>query len=451
MTIEFEDTPIWAVAEKILYGGATSTNYTWEVIVHTPDENLTPFNVQSINTVRDYAGGFGDEITLSTQFGRGTFAYRILPFRNDLEITLKKIPVTESLDSELGSGKIQSERFKATLIGDFTSPTLGQGKEAKSEEALNMLGLDDIHFQLQDKACEQIRVLMAGGIGRNTTVQNFLTTLITRTSEKLKVGDERALKGIDMVKADNVDVKEHIVITQGVRLVDLADFVQKRQGVYNAGLGSYIQSGYWYIFPLYDTSEFNRRVKTLTMVVVPETKLSNVERTFITEAGATTVLVTGKTAFRDDAGSNYQNFGNGLRYTHAALLMDANSSTSGNKVTLTRDKLNSESISADAPLKFAPVAANRITANPFPNLSLQARKRGGYFRAIWQNGDHALIVPGMVVKIVYFEDEVLKDIYGLVHNVTHVSHKAGAVVSKKFVNQVIIDIFINNQLKPLNE
>jgi hypothetical protein len=451
MAVEFEDTPLMAEVQKVLAGGFTTTNYTWEVIVHTPDDDLTPLNFQSVNFLRAYHDSFGDEITLTMLFGAGTFAHRIHKNRDKLEVTLKKIPVTEYVDEEDTDRQIESERFSAILIGDFTSPSLGQGREAKDEDSLNLINLVDVHFQLQDKACEQLRVLMTGGIGRNTNVQNFLTTVISNDTANIKVNGERALKGIDMVPADNKDVKDHIVVTQGTRLVDLADFVQKRIGVYNAGIGSYIQGSYWYIYPLYDTTDFNRRVKTLTLLVVPENKLSNVERTFLTEGDSTTILVTGQTHFRDDAGSNYLNYGNGVRYADATKLLDQNTDTSGNKTKLDRGRNNAEFMTDQAQLQYAPVSSNRITANPFTLLSMQASMRGGVFQAVWQNSDPSLITPGMVVKVVYFEEDEIRDVYGIMHQATHVSHKPAGITSSKFVNQSVLQIFLNDQLKPVDD
>jgi hypothetical protein len=448
--LEFENTPLGQEVNKILDNGPTSTNYTWEAIVHTPDEDLKPINLLSVNYLRSYSDSFGDELTITTLFGLGTFAHRIHKNRENLEVTLRKIPVNENQSPD-GEGDIEAERFSAILVGDFMAPTMGQGREAKDEEALNTRSLVDVHFQLQDKACEQLRILMAGGIARNTKVQNFLSTTILNQASTIKVNGERGLKGFDMVKADNQDTKDHIVITHGVRLVDLADFIQKRIGVYNSGIGSYIQNNFWYVFPLYDTKEFNRRVKTLTMLVVPENKLSNVERTFMTEAGSTTIIVTGKTSFRDDAGSNYLNYGNGLRFADASKLLEEGSDTSGNKTKLTRSKVNGEFLTDQSTLKYAPVASNRITANPFPNLTLQASKRGGMFRAIWQNSDMSLIYPGMVVKIVYSENDEMKDAYGIIHNAQHIGHKPSGITSPKFVNQSVIDVFVNDQMRPLDE
>lgn len=451
MAKQLDETPIWPLVQEVLSSGPTSTNYTWEVTIHTPQEVVVPINVMSINTLRDYAGAFGDELMLTVQIGRGTFAHRILPYRDNLEITLKKVPVDERLTLDTSRETIQSERFKANLSGDYVSPTLGQGKEAKSEQALNSVAMDDIHFQLQDKACEQLRVMMVGGPGRRLSVQDYLAFSILFHTQELKVGAERALQGFEMVPAHNKDIKEQIVVTQGIRLVDLADFIQKRYGVYNSGIGSYIQGRCWYIYPLYDTTEFNRRKTSLVLVVVPSNKMSDVERTFIIKAGVVTALVTGTTAFRDDAGTNYQNFGNGVRFTNADRLMDLNDDVKDNKLDISRAKHNSEFVVDNASLKFAPVSSDRITANPFAVLSLQAAKRGGMFRAVWQNADHSLIVPGMAVRVVYVENDLLKDVYGIVHAVTFVSHKPGGITSRRFVNHAVLDVFVNNQLRPVDD
>ncbi len=439
-------------ALKILSLPATSTNYGWQAFVHTPEETLTPLNLPSVNFIRDYGGAFGDEITVTMTFGMGAFARRIFPHRERLEVTLKKVPLIENQDQQDTEGEIQAERFTAILIGKFLSPTVGQGMESNDEFALDISQLQEVSFQLLDKATEQLRVLMTGGVARSTNVQDLLTTMISTHSANVKVDGERALKGVDMVPADNKDIKEQIVVTQGTRLIDLSDFVQKRIGVYNAGIGSYIQNRYWYIFPLYDTSDFNKRVKTLTMLVMPERKLSNVERTFNVEGNSLTILVTGQTGFKDDAGSNYQNYGNGVRFSNAAKMMDENSDTSDNKTRLSRKANNNEFVTdASATLKYAPVASNRITANPFPNLSMQAAKRGGLFKAVWENSDHSLIYPGMVTKIIYSDKGEISEVYGIVQSLHGISHKPAGMTTEKFKNQTVLNVFVNNQLKPVDE
>lgn len=448
--MELEDTPLWKEVVKILDEGPTDSNYGWEAYIHTPKETLQPISLRSVNILRSYHDSFADEITISTLFGLGTFAHKIFPYRDVLEITLRKVPLIENLDEIDPSKEIEAERFTAHLIGKFMSPTIGQGNEADDGKALDISQLIDVHFQLQDKAAEQLRIMLIGGVGRKSNMQNFLTTIITKETEKILVDGERAILGVDMVKADNKDVKEQIVVAQGTRLIDLSDYLQKRIGVYNAGLGSYIQSRYWYVFPLYDTTDFNRRHETLTMLVVPEKKLIDVERTFRTEAGVTTIMVTSKTAFTDDSGTNYQNYGNGARFANADMIMDSNMDTHGNKTLLTRKKNNSEFITErQDDYQYAPVTSNRATANPFAILTQQAAKRGGLFKAVWQNSDMSLIFPGMVVRIIYTVKDEIREIYGIMHASMTVGHKPGGITSIVYKNQTVLEVFVNDQIRPL--
>lgn len=449
--MELENTPLWTEVEKIIGSGPTTTNYGWEAYVNTPEETLIPLNCMSVNIIRAYHDCYGDEITVTLMFGMGTFARRIFPFRDALDITLRKVVLMENQNDISSNGEVQVKRFKALLIGKCLSPTLGKGMESTDEEALNISQVADFHFQLQDKCSEQLRTMLTGGVCRKVTVQNTLTTLITLSAANVKPEGGQGFAGLNMVPADNGDLKEQIIITQGTRLIDLADFIQKRIGIYNAGIGSYIQNNYWYIFPLYDTTDFSKRKKTLTMLVVPERKLTNIERTFRTEADATTIIVTGTTAFTDDSGTNYQNYGDGSRFANAAVLMDCGNNTKDNKTPVVRKTNNSEFSTEKSGLPYAPISSNRITANPFAALSMQAAKRGGFFKAVWENSDHSLIIPGMATKIIYSDKEEIKEIYGIVHTVKAISHKPGGLTSKIFKNQTILEVFVNDQLRPLEE
>ncbi len=449
--MELEQTPLWDEVLKIFAKGPTSTNFAWQVIVHTPVEDLTPLNLDAVNVVRDYHMKFGDVTTISMLFGMGRFARRIYPHRDKLEVTLKRIPILENQDQQADEGQIQAERFTAVLLGDSHSPTVAQGTESNDEFALDLSGVVDVHFQLLDKAFEQVRLIQTGGVVRGANMQNILTTLLTTLTGTVKVGAERGMKGVSMTPADNKSAREQIVLPHGTRLVDLPDHLQTRFGIYNSGLGTYVQNGHWYIFPLYDTSEFNKRTRTLTLLVLPERKLSSVDRTFKVEAGCLTALVTGQTAFRDDAGTNSLNYGNGVRFSNAESFMDQNSNTAGNKTTLSRKDNNSEFTTQDATLAYAPVADTRITANPFVLLTMQAAKRGGMFKAVWENSDLSLLYPGMPVKVMYSDKGELREIYGILHKASNVSMKPGGMTSRTFKNTSVLEIFVNNQLKPISQ
>lgn len=447
--MEIESSPLFKEATAIMQGGQSTSNLGWEAIIHYgTNETYVSFQVISVNRVRNYLLAFTDEISITLQMPLGVYARLIYPNRLTLQITLTRVPLKEIGSTTDSNAKIQSERFSAVLIDGERSPTIGQGVESNDQTALDLTQVADINFQLYDKALEQIRVMQTGGICRSTTVQNALVTTLSNHAKSAVVDGNRAINGVDMVEADNKDQKGAIVITQGTRVIDLADFMQSRIGIYNSGIGSYIQNKYWYIYPLFDTTEFNKRDKSLTIMVLPKRKFSNIERTFKIKGSSVTILITGETGFKDDSGTQYLNHGNGVRFADAATLLEMPGNTSSNKTSILRDKNNSEFVAgaAIAGVNNAPVNANRITANPFTIFSSLAARNGGMFKCTWENSDSSLIIPGMVTKIIYVDGDEIKSVYGVMLAVTEISHKASGIGTTKFVNNTFLSIFVNSQV-----
>ena len=450
--MEIEYTPLYKEAMIVINNGATTANLGWTAIIHYGTDTYTPQQVVSVNYIRDYVGSFTDEITCTVQLPLGVYSRLIYPNRLDLQITLTKLPLGETTNAVTPNDPIQSERYSALLIDGLRSPTVGQGTEVNDQNTLDLTQIIDVHFQLYDKALEQIRVMLSGGIYRSTNVQSAIMTLLSNQAMSAVVDGARTITGVDMVPADNTDEKGQIVITHGTKLIDVPDFIQARIGVYNSGIGNYIQNKFWYVYPLYDTTHFNTRVKTLTILILPKRKFSNIERTFRVNGNSLTILITGETGFKDDSGSNYVAHGNGVRFADASTLMDSSTSTSGNTTLIKRDANNSEMVSdtAVAGINHAPVSPNRITANPFVAFSQLALKKGGGFKCIWENSDSSLIVPGMAAKVIYSDNDGIETIYGIVHVVTSISHRASGFSNAKFTNQTALTLFMNTQVSPIN-
>lgn len=443
---EIEDTPLYREAQDIIANGQTGTNFGWRVIIHYGEnQTMHPLRTLALNNVRDYGKAFTDVTTLTVMMGLGKYARRIYPNRNQLQITLQKLPQAELSESGNGDSAIESERFSATLIDQDRSPTDGQGAEANDEEVLDLSDIVQVSFQLFNKSLEQVRMMAVGGVFRDTKVDALLRSMLTKESQKADVDDERAVVGVDLVPVSNKDTHKQIVITHGTKLVDVADFLQKRYGVYNAGLGSYIQNKYWHIYPLYDTRQFEDRQQTMTILVMPKRKYSDIERTYRQNGDSLTVLMTGETAFKDDSGSNYLKEGNGARFSDASKVMDSVATTQGNKAIISRARNNSEFLADKRPdgINHVPVANNRITSNPFPIYSELASRNGGLFKGVWQNSDPKLLLPGMMVRIVFSDQGETKELYGVLHGAEHVSVAIGDVTSEKFTTHSVVYVFVN--------
>jgi hypothetical protein len=450
--MEIEYTPLFAEARSIIGSGQTSANVTWEALIHYgTDQIYKPLAVISINTKRDYVDDFCDVVTVTLQIPLGDYGRLIYPNRVGLQMTLVKLRLQEGVDALDVDGPSESERYSAVLLDKDRSPTVAQGQEINDLNSMNLSQIIDVHFQIYDKAIEQVRVMDVGGIYRNCKMQDVVQTLLTNAVQTPKVSTERALVGVDMVPADNKDVKRQVVIPHNTRVFDVPGLLQYRYGIYNAGLGAYLQNKNWFVFPLYDTTEFHQRQKTLTLMVLPKRKFSNIERTFQVNGDSIIALVAGETGFRDDSGTNYLNAGNGARFTDADSLMDSPVSTGGNKATFKRDSNNSEFTAGEAVgVNNVTTSSRRITSNSFVTYSELAAKNGGMLRCVWQNSEPTLIIPGMVVKIIYVDGDTVKQVYGIVHQTNHISHRFSGYGNPRFKNQTVIDVFVNGQVTSID-
>lgn len=445
MTAEIENTPLFREANDIINNGQTGTNFGWRVIIHLSDtQTMRPIKVKAISNTRDYAKKFTDVTTVSVYMGLGQYARDLYPNRDRLQITLQKLPQAELSESGDGDAAIESERFSATLLDEVPAPAVAQGAEANDKDVLDLTDMPIVNFQIFNKALEQVRMVSVGGIWRNCNMESLLQAILTKESQKVDVNQERAMVGVDIVPASNTDKHAQVVISHGVKLVDVPDYLQKRYGIYSSGLGSYVQNKYWHLFPLYDTTQFNERQQTMTILVMPQRKYSEIERTYRQVGDSLTVLMTGETGFKDDSGSQYLKDGNGARFADAGRQMESVSNNTGNKAIVSRARNANEFMTDKRPdgINHVPVAKARITSNPFPIYSELAGRNGGLFKGVWQNSDPKLILPGMMVRIIYSDQDETKEMYGVVHGAEHISIHTGDVASEKFATHSVVYVFV---------
>lgn len=447
--MEIEDTPLYQEAREIMENGATETNFGYRILIHYGEnQTLSPLKTTSLNNLRDYVKSFTDVMTLSVVMGLGDYARLIYPNRNNLQVSIQKLPQGEQSETGDGDAAMDTEIFSATLIDQDRSPTDGQGAEANDRETLNLTQIVDVSFQLYNKALEQVRLMSVGATMRNSTVDAALRAILTKESQRANVGEERAVVGVDLVPVSNKDKHEQIVVTHGTKLVDVPDLLQNRYGVYSAGLGTYIQNKFWHLFSLYDTTQFDDRQQTLTIIVLPKRKYSDMERTYRKRGDSLTVLMTGETAFKDDSGTDYLKEGNGARFNDASKLMDSVSKNTDNKAIISRKRNANEFTTDKRPdgIQHVPMSKERITANPFPIYSELAGRNGGLFKGVWQNADPKLLLPGMAVRIIYTDLGETKTLFGVLHGTQSVSHAVGDIKSEKFTTQTVVYVFVSKPM-----
>lgn len=469
--MELENTPFVQEVEKIL-GDKTPPKFNiWSAEITANEKTVTPIQLNSIDFIRNYAGSYTDEIHLSLLLGMGTVIHDVIPYKQDLVVTLKRSPVKsdgedefEGVPSDLTSYQdtagidtyaqdITSQSFRAFVIDDIASEVEGNTPVDADKDQADLQSLRVLRLQLLDFASEQLRMKSVGGLFRNQTPGQVLKHALTSASQEIEVDAPYSVQGVHEVEFDNKTERDHIVIPHGTALTDLADYLQYRGGgLYNAGVGMYLQYRHWYVFPLYNHQRFDKELRTLTLINVPKTRLRGVERTYRTTAYQVIALVTGETKYFDDSEKAQLNGGNGLRYASAEQVVGGFAKVENNKAVVERDKNNSEFKTTERKtgLNNVQMSPRGITDNPFVELSKMTRRSGSHLQVVWENSDPGLIIPGMPVKYSYIVQDEVKTLYGTVIAAHHfVQQATPGFGNQRHITNSTLTLFVNRVDSPI--
>lgn len=402
---------------------ATTTNFFWDAEIHCA-EGLTVhcFKLLNIDFVCDYTNNFTDEVTCRLAIGAGDYAYDVYPNMAKLEITLFKIPVNEVGGGSTEGGEVQTQRYTATIVKPQNPVIASNSFNQPDKNALNLTNMLEIDFQLIPKAVNQFRMRNFGGIFRNVTTEDCVRAILTSESKLIKTDVDTMPVGVQMVPGNNKTKRDHIVIPQGTRLVDVPGYIHSRcGGVYNAGFAYYFLNNTWYVFPPYNNVDFAQAQKTLTLIRVPKNRMPGTERTFKVNGDAVTAIVTGDTRSSNKTESMMLNEGNGVRFGDADKMMEDFVKVQGNKATAGRGGTNNEFTTISRPdgLNNVLNSETRISSNPFVEYSKLAFRDGIQMAMSWENSDPTLIYPGMPVKILFMEDDEIRETFGLIVHAHH--------------------------------
>lgn len=431
-------------------------HFAWSAIIHLNDLgiDLDPLKLVSYDIKSDYEQNYSDEIIVRLLVPAGKYAFKIYPNQTNLDITVIKQPLMETGDTADTAQQVQIERFTATLVDRGDPSVGGNGRNSISEDDLDRIDLLELDFQLVDKALEQVRMKTYGNIFRYTTTEDVIKGVLTEQSTNILINNQQAIKGVEMTPADNKTKRDHIVIPHGTKLVNLPKYVhEKCGGVYGAGMGYYLQNGLWHIYPCYDPTRFAEAQASATIIIIPEKKYPNMERTYRQEGSNLVILATGQVKTKNGSESLQLTLGNGMRFADASKFMEGFSVTQDNKSMAARGATNSEFVSVQRPngLNNVQMSPNRITANPYLEYSVLAQRNGGLIGLVWEHSDPSLIVPGMLCRILYLSDDTIQQQYGVILKAHHsVQMAAPGLTVARHVTRSALSIFTQSQLQGMS-
>lgn len=399
--MDVRKTPVWTAVNEVMANGPNDAVQVWSCEFLIDGRVHKPYELIGFDMERDTSKKMSDYIILEVALDQAMYLNYVVPFKNNISVTLYKKPRTEMGESLIGA--IYAETFSAYVIGGtdpMMTPKINMGS---SDQALSTAGFNTYHFQLVPKAAEQIRSFECEGIYHGQSPGDLLRDIFTRYSAQAQLGPDHAIPGVEMIPPDNKTKMENMVIPPGISLLDLPDYLQNEMGgIYNAGIDFFLHANTWFIWPKYGLDRHNTNKRMLTIFALPESQLPGAERTYIDDPGQVRIIATGGGSLADATETIALNEGNGVRFIDAMSLIGDGIQIAGNKMFARRGLNANEFVDNKRPngLNIARMVETVITSNPLKFASKLSANKGVVMSVGWENANPNILYPGMPVKYI---------------------------------------------------
>lgn len=441
-----DGSPITEELIKISHSKQGLIKYAYSALIHIVEKDLAyqPIKVLGIDIERDYEHNLADVINCELAVSPGTWSDYIMPFVENLEISIIAEPVNFR-------APVSVTRYKAyckTLVNFRKTDARLQNVNT---ETIDRMDIVKVEFQLVPLLMEKLLPLQIGTNVVNSNVTDALTSLLMGEATKLQGLDNAdMLKGVDMVKADNETVYDNIPIPHGIKLLDLPLFLQKKlYGVYKQGMGHYIQTGMWYIYPKSRTKRNDDKTRFINIFISPKDFLKYTENTWTKEGNDLYIIAALEGDSKDiSTSANTLNKGNGIRVLNPDLqTTDESVKVAGNKAIISRANNVSEVILNESKngVVNAPFILNQKDTNIYEQVSQVEARDGKLIGLVWHNSQADLVKPGSVVRVHYTDANVNQQVMleGVVIKAHHYIHATSAsVVSTQYSSVSALFVFV---------
>ncbi len=446
-----ENTLIYKDIQELLAEKPTPVFYGWSCEIIAGGNKVIPFRVTSVIIQHLYLTNISASLEVNAVIPLGDWTTKVRPNDDRLEMILYMTPQS-NVDITVDTGRSPfMQRFRCVVK---ESP--GENKQMKDApihntdvDGANITGLKDVTFQLFDLVAEHLRMREVGGIYRNVIPGDMVRTILGKESKKIAGGGDVTVRGVDIVPYSNTDVRKNIIIPHGTVLADLPDYVQKNcGGIYSTGIGYYLQSGMWYMYPRFDTRRYNTARKVLTVVNIPPNKFPNNEVTYKDSAKQLLVLNTGNLNYFDDSEYQQLNLGNGARFTDGKNITNNFGEYNNGELIIERVKNNSEFISEkkNTQYNYTPVTPSKIIANGYNEFAALARRECCHVQFDWENAKEGIIFPGMPCKIHYVGKDSVEEQEGIVMDASYFYDSvANSLTDQKFQCNATVTLLLRRK------
>lgn len=425
ITHQIESFPIWEDIKDIFQSGPKDVKYELRGMIHTDKEDIPVFKIISLDIFRDYVNHIGDRILIEFKMPLGEYMARLYPYRRHLEFSLKRIILTEGAAGKKEDSEILVERYKA-VFPTKENPNMGGAEvDIIDTESLNKIDVIDVKLDLLDRSIEVLRTKTTHGVFRAVTPRQVMHGVIGGEANKIQIDGKPAIDAMDIAEPNNTELSKQIVIKSGVHITNLPTYLQEHMGgVYNAGIGTYIQrykkKKTCFIYPLFNIKRFDEDVVAkVEFYSLPSDRLQGIDRTFKVEGQIVKILANSARKYQDSADTDYMNNGVGFKMSDANAYMKKPVKITEEGPVGKRVNLNYEVGIEERQdgLNHAPMSDMPVSGNPYNEYSKVLARNVARIDLTWENADPDLIYPGMPCKYIFMMKDKKVELKGIISGI----------------------------------
>lgn len=442
--MELSDSPLSIELDLINQSDTGNRYVMYEAVITTENEPEIPtLKVVSMDQIMNYRKAATDEIIIEIAMAAGTFLKRVMPFKENLTISLTKTPVGNFTPDN--PREVVVQEFKAFLLTSNQQDTMGNRPAVATEDAANLSGMIVVSFQLQDIVYDQIRSAMVGGVFKMETPFGVLKALLFKTIAELQTDEANLVDAIELMEPNNTTKRDHILVDHGTPLIALADVLQvKLGGIYNSGIGAYLQRGVYSVWGLYDNTRYDEAEKTATFIILPDPRMKGTEKTY-RKVGPNhfVAIITGGVTKQDVSEMGLLNQGNAVRFQNTDKAMEGFVETAGNKAVAKRTENANEykGVERRGDNTMSRVSTDMGYSNAFHEASKLIERNLAFVTLVWENSDPTLIFGGLQCELGYTVDGKPEYVNGVVVHAHAYTALAGTGLHQQ-VLQTVTEVVI---------
>lgn len=404
-------------------------------ILHTDDKDITENDevyIAGLVVDRDYTNESAEYLEIQLFCKPGTYMYEIYPYADNLELTL----IRYGQERRGGQMTKFEQRYKAIFLLDknIDAPQHTTGPM----ELMNKQPHFVITLQLVDRGALAIRNSTVQGSysdlisekNKDMSASSIMKSVLSTMAARIKLDNKPVLTKIDIEKAHNETPIKAITIPTGTGAMDFPMFMQeKRGGVYNSGIGSYIQfyqeSPYHpaertlFVYSLYNGDKFDD-AETQIMFFVPKDGRSQMTGCSYKYVGGTLRIVTGPIDGLDSTkGAILRSEGEGFRTANAEAMLTAPMEFKEDGPRFKKADVLTEVANKPQEDGITYVPYKGISSNHFIHTSEILSRTGEYVVLMVNNLEPNLIYPGAGCRITYeLGNGMIGELNGVIHRLT---------------------------------